>query len=55
MTESQVTQISSSLQTAGQTILGDFISVLPAVASIIAILFVITFVTYWLKKLRKAR
>lgn len=55
MTSEQVSTINTSLTSAGQTVLTDFISVLPAVASIIAILFVITFVNYYLKKLRKAK
>ena len=55
MSSEQVTAVTTNLQTAGQSILGDFISILPAVATIIGVLFVMSFVTYWLKKLRKAR
>lgn len=55
MTEAQATSISTALTTAGQTVMADFISVLPAVASIIAVAFVIGFVTYWLKKLRRVK
>ena len=55
MTSDQATQINSALQTTGQTILGDFITVLPAIGTIIGIAFVIFIVSYWLKKLRRAK
>lgn len=55
MTTDQVSQISSALTTTGGAVLTDFISVLPAIGSIIGIAFVIGFVVYWLKKLRKVR
>ena len=55
MTSQQAADISSALTTTGQTVLTDFISVLPAIGAIIAIAFVIGFVCYWLKKLRRTK
>lgn len=55
MTSAQAESVSTALSTTGQTVLTDFISVLPAIGTIIGIAFVIGFVVYWLKKLRKVR
>ena len=55
MTSEQVTAVTTGLTTASQSILGDFISILPAVAVIIGALFVIKFVSYWLKKMKSAK
>ena len=55
MTSEQATAVSSALTTTGGQVLTDFITVLPAIGTIIGIAFVIGFVVYWLKKLRKVR
>ena len=55
MTSEQATSVSSALQTTTSTIMTDFITVLPSIGVIIGVAFVIGFVTYWLKKLRKIR
>ena len=55
MTSDQVTAVSSAMSTTTSAVMTDFISILPSVGTIIGIAFVIGFVCYWLKKLRKAR
>ena len=55
MTSAQVTAINTALETTGGNVLEYFISVLPAIGTIIGIVFVISFVVYWLKKLRKVK
>lgn len=55
MTSQQIADVSSALTTTTQNVLTDFISILPAVGIIIGVAFVIGFVTYWLKKLRKVK
>lgn len=55
MTSQQVADISTALTTTTQSVLTDFISVLPAIGIIIGVAFIIGFVVYWLKKLRKVR
>ena len=55
MTSDQATQVTTALKTASSSILGDFITILPAVAVIIGALFVIKFVSYWLKKMKSAK
>jgi len=55
MTSEQVTAVNSAMSTTTQAVLTDFISVLPTIGIIIGAAFVIGFITYWLKRLRKVR
>lgn len=55
MTSEQATQINTAMTSTVQTILSDFISILPTVGIVIGIAFVIGFVMYWLKRMRKVR
>lgn len=55
MTSEQVTAINGALTSTTETIMSDFISVLPSIGIIIGVSFAIGFVVYWLKKLRKVR
>ena len=55
MTTEQTTAISTALTTTTQSVLTDFIAILPSVGIIIGTAFVIGFVVYWLKRLRKVR
>lgn len=55
MTEAQVTSLTTALTTAGNSVLANFVSIIPAVAAIVAIAFVIYFVTKQLNKLKRGR
>lgn len=55
MTSDQVSAINTAMTTTTQSVLTDFISVLPSIGIIIGVAFAIGFVTYWLKKLRKVK
>ena len=55
MTEAQVTSVTTALTTATQSVLGDFIQLLPAIAIIVGAVFVIKFVSYWMKKIPKSK
>ena len=55
MEEAQVTALKTALSTAGSDVLANFISIIPAVAGLVAIAFVIYFVTKNLNKLKRGR
>lgn len=55
MTSDQATAINTALTSTTGTIMSDFITVLPSIGVIIGVAFVIGFVVYWLKRLRKVR
>lgn len=55
MTEAQTSSLSTALTTAGNSVLSNFVSIIPAVAGIVAIAFVIYFVTKQLNKLKRGR
>ena len=55
MTADQTTALKTSLESAGSSVLANFTSILPAVASIVAISFVIYFVTKQINKLKRGR
>lgn len=55
MTSEQATSVTTALTTASQSILGDFIQILPAVAIIVGALFVIKFVSSWLKRMKNGK
>ena len=51
----QVTALNTALTTAGENVLSNFVSIIPAVGTIVAIAFVIYFVSKQLGKLKKGR
>ena len=55
MGETQVTALNTALTTAGESVLSNFISIIPAVAGLVAIAFVIYFVTKNLNKLKRGK
>ena len=55
MSSEQATAINTALTTTTGSIMTDFITVLPSIGIIIGTAFVIGFVVYWLKRLRKVR
>lgn len=55
MTTEQGTALSTALTTAGGNVLDNFVTMIPAVAGIVAIAFVIYFVTKQLNKLKRGR
>lgn len=55
MTETQTTALSTALTSAGASVLDNFVSIIPAVAGIVAIAFVIYFVSKQLNKLKRGR
>ena len=55
MTTTQVTAVSDALTTTTGSVLDSFISILPAIGIIVGTCFVISFVLYWIKKLRRVR
>lgn len=55
MTEAQTTSLSSAVTTAAGSVLDNFIAILPSLGAVIAIAFVIYFVTRIITKLRKGK
>ena len=55
MTSDQITAINSAMTTTTGEVITDFIAILPTIGKIIAIAFVIFLVSYWLKKLKRAK
>ena len=55
MTADQTAALKTSIESAGSSVLANFTSVLPAVASVVAIAFVIYYVTKQINKLKRGR
>lgn len=55
MTEAQITSVTTALTSAANTILSDFISLLPVFAAIVGVIFAIKFIKARFGKLERVR